>query len=390
MQPLPFLLALSFLLGFTTAIPQPLHLPDAVDLLAAKGLVNLAIYQTKVHSKCTVANAVKRREWGDLSAPDKKKYIAAVLCLQSKPSKTPPSIAPGARSRYDDFVLVHIQQTFSIHSTGNFLSWHRYFVWAYETALREECGYKGYQPYWNWGRYASDPINSPLFDGSDTSLSGNGLYTNHTGVIIPGAPPPFDVIPPGVGGGCVTTGPFKNMSVNLGPLAASISDVPPNPQADGLGYNPRCLRRDVNPNSSAVTATNYTYSLITEPLHADIYWFQTVMQGQFPEGKWGVHAGGHFTIGGDPGGDFFTSPGDPAFFLHHGMIDRVWWIWQTQNLPARLKAVSGTITFANEPPSRNATLNDDVDLGLIAPPVKLGSLLNTMGGLGGEFCYIYV
>jgi len=51
-----------------------------------------------------------------------------------------------------------------------------------------------------------------------------------------------------------------------------------------------------------VTATNYTYALITDPLHADIYWFQTVMQGQFPEGKWGVHTGGHYTIGGDPGG----------------------------------------------------------------------------------------
>ncbi|KAH9214621.1 hypothetical protein DL95DRAFT_435895 [Leptodontidium sp. 2 PMI_412] len=390
MRLLYLLTALSLLFNSAAAIPQSFHLPDAVGLLAAKGLANLAVYQTKAHSKCTVKNAVKRREWGDLSSPDKKKYIAAVLCLQSKPSKTPASVAPGARSRYDDFVLVHINQTLTIHATGNFLSWHRYFVWAYETALREECGYKGYQPYWNWGRYASDPINSPLFDGSDTSLSGNGLYYNHTGVPVTGAPPPFDVIPPGVGGGCVTTGPFKNMSVNLGPVFPSISGVPPNPQFDGLGYNPRCLRRDINPHAAAVTATNYTYKLITEPLNADIYWFQTVMQGQFADGKWGVHTGGHFTIGGDPGGDFFTSPNDPAFFLHHGMIDRVWWIWQTQDLPARLKAVSGTLTLFNDPPSRNATLNDDVDLGLIAPPVKLGSLLDTMGGLGGEFCYVYV
>lgn len=72
------------------------------------------------------------------------------------------------------------------------------------------------------------------------------------------------------------------------------------------------------------------------------------------------------------------------------MIDRVWWIWQTQNLAARLKAVSGTITLFNDPPSRNATLKDDVDLGIVAPAVKLGSLLDTMGGLGGEFCYVYV
>jgi hypothetical protein len=37
-------------------------------------------------------------------------------------------------------------------------------------------------------------------------------------------------------------------------------------------------------------------------MNADIYWFQTVMQGQFDVGLWGVHTGGHFTIGGDPGG----------------------------------------------------------------------------------------
>jgi hypothetical protein len=33
-----------------------------------------------------------------------------------------------------------------IHGNGLFLTWHRYFVWAYEQALRDECGYEGYQP----------------------------------------------------------------------------------------------------------------------------------------------------------------------------------------------------------------------------------------------------
>jgi hypothetical protein len=39
--------------------------PDAVDLLAAKGLVKLAAYQAKhdPDNKCTVNNAIKRREW---------------------------------------------------------------------------------------------------------------------------------------------------------------------------------------------------------------------------------------------------------------------------------------------------------------------------------------
>jgi tyrosinase len=56
----------------------------------------------------------------------------------------------------------------------------------------------------------SDPIHSPLFDGSTTSLGGNGEYYNHTGIPIPVAPPGVnDVVPPAEGGGCVTSGPFK-------------------------------------------------------------------------------------------------------------------------------------------------------------------------------------
>ncbi|KAF1972343.1 hypothetical protein BU23DRAFT_555141 [Bimuria novae-zelandiae CBS 107.79] len=43
----------------------------------------------------------------------------------------------------------------------------------------------------------------------------------------------------------------------------------------------------------------------------------------------GVHSAGHFTISGDSGSDFYTSTGDPAFWLHHSMIDRVRYIWQS-------------------------------------------------------------
>ena len=80
-----------------------------------------------------------------MSEDQRRSYISAVKCLQSKPSRLG-SLAPGAQSRYDDFIAVHIQQTMEIHYTGNFLSWHRYFTWLYEKALREECGYTGTQP----------------------------------------------------------------------------------------------------------------------------------------------------------------------------------------------------------------------------------------------------
>lgn len=56
-----------------------------------------------------------------LSDQEKKDYISAVLCLREKPSKADPAFAPGARTRYDDFVAVHINQTLSIHGTVSML-----------------------------------------------------------------------------------------------------------------------------------------------------------------------------------------------------------------------------------------------------------------------------
>lgn len=33
-----------------------------------------------------------------------------------------------------------------LHSPTNLFAAHRYFIWVYEKALREECGYEGFQP----------------------------------------------------------------------------------------------------------------------------------------------------------------------------------------------------------------------------------------------------
>lgn len=50
-----------------------------------------------------------------MSNKDRIAYTDAVLCLQSKPSNAAPGLVPGARSRFDDFLAVHINQTFLIH-----------------------------------------------------------------------------------------------------------------------------------------------------------------------------------------------------------------------------------------------------------------------------------
>lgn len=101
---------------------------------------------------------------------ERKAYTDAVLCMQRTPSKLDAGVYPGAKTRFDDFIIVHANQSRSIHGTGNFLTWHRYFTWTYEQVLKNECGYKGAQP-------VSSP-HTVLYSVELTSIStGTGAHT---------------------------------------------------------------------------------------------------------------------------------------------------------------------------------------------------------------------
>ncbi|RYP06115.1 hypothetical protein DL764_003337 [Monosporascus ibericus] len=186
------------------------------------------------------------------------------------------------------------------------------YIWLFEEKLRTVCGYTGPFPYWEWGLDAGGVEQSPLFDGSLTSMGGNGEKVNGSQGMLPG----------GTGGGCVKEGPFSNYTVNLGPLTAE----------DPLAHNPRCLKRDLNTQMcrSFASLKNTTEVMLESP---NIELFQANLQGDFryPESrKWGlsVHGGGHFIIAGDPGSDFYFSPLEPVFYQHHGQIDRLYFVWQ--------------------------------------------------------------
>lgn len=231
-------------------------------------------------------------------------------------------------------------------------------------------------------------------------MSGNGAPIPNQGpVMIVGdnntadAKPPI-LLPPGSGGGCITSGPFVNMSVNLGPVAL---DVPGGlhfeaPTGNPLDYNPRCLKRDLTDeiNQSYVNATSILNNIL---LAQDIFTFQKMMQSPAP-GKLGIHGGGHYSLGGDPGRDFYVSPAEPVFYLHHANIDRVWWIWQMLDEENRVwsekGALSGTNTFHNRPPSANTTFEDWVQFEHAAPGMErqLKELMSTRGG--SPFCYVYL
>jgi tyrosinase len=176
------------------------------------------------------------------------------------------------------------------------------------------------------------------------------------------------------------------MTVHLGPFAAAADPAPKrNSQANGMGNNPRCLRRDIS---------NYLTSRYGRPEDiaalisgsANVGRFQDTMQSSSPTGGMGVHGVGHYTIAGDPGADFYNSPGDPAFWVHHGMIDRTWAIWQSQDTDKRVMTIAGGTSMMGFS-SKLQSLDDTLDLGVVGSKVyKIRDLVSTVDG---PFCYTY-
>lgn len=331
------------------------------------------------HSSCSQNNTVARKEWGSLTLSERTSYIDAVLCMQSSPSHLNNTQVPGAKTRLDDFVATHINQTRSIHLSGIFLSWHRNFVWLWENALHQECGYPAHlgQPYWNWALWCDDLAGSPLFDGGPTSLSGDGTYEPEQGNYTVGG---GGTLPHGTGGGCVISGPFVNSTVNLGPFAFDLvfTGLPSNWTA----YTPHCLSRDLN----NYVAARYGNQTAIDILMAKttIAEFQGTMSGA--DINLGVHGGGHFSTGLALS-DFFASPADPAFFLHHSMIDRLWTIWQAAAPETRQYALNGTSTIFNGNETAEVTLETTQNWGILGRERTTGELMKV--GENG-FCYEYV
>ncbi|KAK8046964.1 hypothetical protein PG996_015028 [Apiospora saccharicola] len=113
--------------NITTDAVQALQ-DKVIAILETKGNTKKGL-KTTARTGCSVANA--RLPKSTLSKPERKDYIKAVQCLRGLSSRSDPEFAPGARTRYDDFVAVYINNTRIIHATGNFLTYHRQLVAMY-------------------------------------------------------------------------------------------------------------------------------------------------------------------------------------------------------------------------------------------------------------------
>ena len=69
--------------------------------------------------------------------------------------------------------------------------------------------------------------------------------------------------------------------------------------------------------------------------------------------------------------DPVASPGDPIFYLHHTWLDKVFWDWQSEDLPARLSDIGDsnqpTVLDPNNPPPMPPAMEGDPEMFGILP-----------------------
>lgn len=129
-------------------------------------------------------------------------------------------------SRFSDLQGSHRSYTDTqygdiIHNVGQFLPWHRMFMYAFETLMRNECNYTGSMAWWDEQMDADSGnfFGSNMWD-ADTGFGGNGTGPD----------------------GCLTDGPFANTTEHIGPM---------------LNYTSYCQRRAWD-NEEGITTGNST------------------------------------------------------------------------------------------------------------------------------------
>lgn len=312
---------------------------------------------------------------------DRKAFTDAINCLRSKPSNLDQKKYPAAINRYFDWAVLHVEQTPYVHLSGYFLAWHRMYIHLFQQDLKQQCGYKGAMPYWNWPATADNLAGANIFNGDQYSMSGDGAFTNNDPYVLG---PGFS-IPHGSGGGCIKSGPFQGMTYTMPPIDINFlingSGVP----AYAYEKHESCLTRDLNV-FAAQTWLNYTavQVAVETPSRAG---FDAALNGVFGGGALGIHSGAHFAVG-PPASNIFVSAQDPIWYPLHTMLDRTYVSWQARN-PSIANDTFGTMTAVNAPPSANVTLDSVIPGFSYFDGGKTWTIRDLLSTTGGPLCYVY-
>ncbi|KAI8874301.1 Di-copper centre-containing protein, partial [Ramicandelaber brevisporus] len=244
------------------------------------------------------------------------------------------TVSPGERDRFfnafrslkqsgqiEQLAASHNRNQATIHSGSNFLVWHRAFTDRFAQMMRG-AGSEMY--YWRWEWDYQAPHTSAIYQSWMTGGNGDGS-------------------------GCVRDGLMGSLGTYNYP-------------------SPHCLQRRFNGGNSITP-----------------WWSDGQVAGMISSARSyndirnAIEFGPHPFIHSNTGGDVATmySPNDILFFLHHAEIDRIYYMWQLQNMGTRRTAYDG-----NNQDGSAARLTDPL-------PDLQGTVGDYMDPRGGRLCYTY-
>jgi tyrosinase len=230
-----------------------------------------------------------------------QQFIDGVLRLKD-PARFPWRGQEGL-SVYDSFVFWHHQSMMlmtpptqsdrnAAHSGPSFLPWHRYFLITLENLLRRALDDDDFRiPYWDWTADAelTEPATSPVWSNANLGqFSGSSWRVR------------------------------LEMSLRTGDLRRAN----------------RALQRGLG-NEGSLPSRTGVRMVIRDQAAYDTSPFSSSSPGgirNLVEGWIGnerIHNSVHVWVGGDM--SLSSSPNDPAFFLHHCNVDRIWAAWQERH-----------------------------------------------------------
>jgi tyrosinase len=296
------------------------------------------------------------------NAPARKQYVRGVTLLKQEflgPTTADLGIPGQARpvSTYDLFVAWHHiamnrftpatqQDRNAAHRGPVFLPWHRYMLILLELQLQRVLADPTFGlPYWDWAADGelspSGQLQSPLWQ--PTGIGGQGDP--------------------------ITTGPFAFDQNNPNSWRVRI-EVDPNVRlrSTNRGLRRAFARNRVNlPTKAQVAAALGRTTFDASPWSVTSSSFRNQLEGWRPAN--GLHNRVHIWIGGDMGPS--SSPNDPAFYLNHCNVDRIWEAWMQDPRHGRVY-----LPGQGEPNALRGHRIDDAMHVLFSPPATPGEMLD--------------
>jgi tyrosinase len=259
----------------------------------------------------TVRKSVER-----MTAQEKLDFVNTLKAMKNVSSAFEPEV-----TAYDYFVALHME-AFSpehhdehVHGGWQFLPWHREFLRRFESEMaRVSNGKVRSLPYWDWtSRGSLAAVFSDDFLGGDGDPSDNDLVK--TGPFRAGEwPVRFTDLTTGDFGGPVDENLPEGIERTIG-RTPGVTNLPTAAQAGAVMSIPNY---DVEPYDHMSPARRSARKYLEAGA----------------DGTLGMHNLVHVYVGGEMNSG--SSPNDPAFFLHHANIDRLWARWQARHPDATL------------------------------------------------------